>query len=75
MRAENAELAWVLAKCRSASAGLRLVLHVVDEIGISAKNGWIAPEQAAYDLGLLERLPVYVASIFLTEPEDDGGAE
>jgi hypothetical protein len=47
------------------SAGLRLVQFEIDEIGISLKNGWITPEQAAYDLRLLERLPVYVASIFL----------
>jgi hypothetical protein len=61
----KAELEWVLAHGRSISAGLRLVLHEADEICISAKNGWITPEQAAYDLAKLERLQVYVASIFL----------
>jgi len=32
---------WVLARARSMSAGLRVVLAEIDEIGISLKNGWI----------------------------------
>jgi hypothetical protein len=61
---------WVLARARSMSAGLRLVQFEIDEIGISLKNGWITPEQAAYDLRLLERLPVYLAPIFLTGADE-----
>ena len=58
---------WILARARSMSAGLRLVQFEIDEIGISLKNGWIAPEQAASCLTALEQLPVYVASIFYCE--------
>ena len=47
------------------SAGLRLIQFTVDEIGISLKRGWITPDDAARDLGALERLPVHVASTLL----------
>lgn len=62
---------WVLARARSMSAGLRVVLAEIDEIGISLKNGWIDADRAAADLAALEQIPCYVASIFLC----DGGAE
>lgn len=54
---------WVLAHTRTISAGLRLVLFEVDEIGLSVKRGWITPEQAIADLTMLEELPVRVASV------------
>jgi hypothetical protein len=46
------------------SAGLRLLLLEIDEIGISLKHGWITPERAANDLAMLERVPVHIASVF-----------
>jgi hypothetical protein len=55
---------WVLAHTRSMSAGLRLVLFEIDEIGLSVKSGWITPEQAVADLTMLEELPVRVAAVF-----------
>jgi len=55
---------WVLAHARSMRVGLRLVLAEIDEIGISLKNGWISPDQAANDLAALEEVPVMVAAIF-----------
>lgn len=55
---------WLLARARCMSAGLRLVLLEIDEIGISLRNGWITPEDAARDLAALEQLPVYIASVF-----------
>jgi hypothetical protein len=55
---------WVLARARSMSAGLRLLLHEIDEIGISVRNGWITAEQAASNLAALEQVPAYVASVF-----------
>jgi hypothetical protein len=55
---------WVLARARVMSAGTRLVLAEIDEIGISVKNGWISPDDAARDLAALEQLPVMVAAIF-----------
>jgi hypothetical protein len=67
----KAELEWVLARGRAMSAGMRLLLHEVDEICISAKNGWITPEHAAHDLAALEKLPVYVASTFLSAEHDE----
>ena len=63
---------WLLARLRSMSAGLRLVQHEIDEIGISLKNGWIDPEQAACDMVAIERLPVYVASVFHKSAEGGG---
>jgi hypothetical protein len=58
---------WVLARARVMSAGLRLVLFEIDEIGISVKNGWITPEHAARDLAALEQVPCYAASVFYSE--------
>jgi hypothetical protein len=55
---------WLLARTRSTSLGIRLVLAEIDEIGISLKNGWISPEEAARCLAALEQVPVYVAAIF-----------
>jgi hypothetical protein len=55
---------WVLAHARSMSAGVRLVLAEIDEIGLSLKRGWITPEQAVGDLTLLEEVPVRVAAVF-----------
>jgi hypothetical protein len=69
----NPETEWILARARSISAGIRLVLAEIDEIGISLKNGWITPERAQADLAALEQLPVYVASIFL-RPVESGAA-
>jgi hypothetical protein len=63
---------WLLARARSMSLGLRLVLAEVDEIGISLKKGWISPEQAWTDLVALERVPVHVASTFYSQ---EGGGE
>lgn len=67
---QDQEIAWVLARARTLSAGLRLVQFEIDEIGISLKNNWITHEMAASNLAALERLPVLVASIFYS----DGGA-
>ena len=58
------ETEWVLQRARVMSAGLRLVQHEIEEIGISLKHGWITPERAANDLAALEQVPVHVASIF-----------
>jgi hypothetical protein len=55
---------WVLLHTRTISAGLRLVLFEIDEIGLSLKSGFITPEQAYADLTALEELPVRVASAF-----------
>jgi hypothetical protein len=55
---------WVLAHARSMSAGVRLVLAEIDEIGLSLKRGWITPEQAVGDLTMLEELPVRIAAVF-----------
>jgi hypothetical protein len=54
----------LLARARSMSAGLRLVLVEIDAIGVSLKGGIITPERAARDLAALERVPCYTASIF-----------
>jgi hypothetical protein len=59
------ETEWVLARARTMSAGIRLVLAEIDEIGISLRNRWITSEQAANDLQAIEQLPVYVASVFV----------
>lgn len=69
--AQQAE--WVLARARSMSLGLRLVLAEIDEIGISLKNGWITPEHAANDLANIERVPCYVAAVFHSH-EGEGGS-
>ena len=58
------QIEWVLQRARVMSAGLRLVQHEIDEIGISLKHGWITPERAANDLAALEQVPVHIASIF-----------
>ncbi len=58
------QIEWVLQRARVMSAGLRLLLHEIDEIGISLKHGWITPERAADDLAMLERVPVHIASVF-----------
>jgi len=55
---------WLIARARSMSAGLRLVLVEIDAIGVSLKGGIITPECAARDLAALERVPCYAASIF-----------
>jgi hypothetical protein len=55
---------WVLLHTRTISAGLRLVLFEIDEIGLSLKSGFITPEQAFVDLTTLEELPVRVAAVF-----------
>ncbi len=65
--AHPAETEWVLARARAISLGMRLVQAEIEEIGISLKNGWITPEHAANDLAALEKLPVYVASTFLSQ--------
>jgi hypothetical protein len=54
----------LLARARSMSAGLRLVLFEIDAIGAALKSGIITPESAARDLAALERVPCYAASIF-----------
>ena len=54
---------WVLARARVMSAGLRLLLHEIDELGLSVKNGWITPEQGAADLAAIEQVPAFVASM------------
>ena len=59
----HAKIEWVLQRARVISAGLRLVQHEIDEIGISLKHGWITRERAANDLAALEQLPVHIASI------------
>jgi hypothetical protein len=64
------QIEWVLQHARVMSAGLRLVQHEIDEIGISLKHGWITPERAANDLAALERVPVHIASMFYS-----GGGE
>lgn len=48
------------------SAGIRLVLCQIDEIGIMLSADLITPEHAAHDLWLLEQLPVFVAALFLS---------
>jgi hypothetical protein len=58
------QIEWVLQRARVMSAGLRLVQHEIDEIGISLKHGWITPERAANDLAALEQVPVHIASMF-----------
>jgi hypothetical protein len=58
------QIEWVLQRARVMSAGLRLVQHEIEEIGISLKHGWITPERAANDLAALEQVPVHIASIF-----------
>jgi hypothetical protein len=58
------QIEWVLQRARVMSAGLRLVQHEIDEIGISLKHGWITPERAANDLAALEQVPVHISSIF-----------
>jgi hypothetical protein len=58
------QIDWVLQRARVMSAGLRLVQHEIDEIGISLKHGWITPERAANDLAALEQVPVHIASMF-----------
>jgi hypothetical protein len=65
--AKDQKIEWVLARARSMSAGLRLVQFEIDEIGISLKKGWIAPEQAASCLAALEQVPCYAASVFYGE--------
>jgi len=62
---------WVLARARTMSAGLRLVLFEIEEIGIALKHGWITADRAAQDLATLEQLPVYVAAVFLGSTEFD----
>jgi hypothetical protein len=57
------QIEWVLQHARVISAGLRLLQHEIDEIGISLKNGWITPERAAIELAALERVPVHIASM------------
>jgi hypothetical protein len=57
------QIDWVLQRARVISAGLRLLQHEIDEIGISLKNGWITPERAASDLAALEQVPVHISSI------------
>ena len=64
------QIEWVLQRALVMSAGLRLVQHEIDEIGISLKHGWITPERAAHDLASLEQVPVHVASVFYL---GDGG--
>lgn len=64
VRPQSAHTEWVLQRARVMSAGIRLVLNEIDEIGISVKNGWVTPEQAANDLAAIEQVPVMVASIF-----------
>ena len=64
------QIEWVLQHARVMSAGLRLVQHEIDEIGISLKYGWITPERAAIDLAALERVPVHIASMLYS-----GGGE
>ena len=61
--ADQPEIEWVQQRARVMSAGLRLVLHEIEEIGISLKHGWITAERAASDLAALEQVPVYIASI------------
>lgn len=61
---------WVLARARSMRAGISVVLAEIDEIGISLRNGWISPEQAAADLAALEQLPCYVAAVFHSDGSD-----
>jgi hypothetical protein len=51
------------------SAGIRLVLAEIDEIGICLKNDWIDPEQAATDLAALEY--IYTASFALRPLEQE----
>ncbi|MCX7309353.1 MAG: hypothetical protein NTZ72_15995 [Afipia sp.] len=58
------QIEWVIQRARVMSAGLRLLLHEIDEIGISLKHGWMTPERAASDLAALEKLPVHIASMF-----------
>jgi hypothetical protein len=58
------EIEWVLQRARVIRAGLRLMQHEIDEIGISLKHGWITPERAANDLAALEQVPVHIASMF-----------
>ena len=58
---------WVQARARAMSAGLRLVLFEIDEIGIALKHDWISADRAAADLAALEQLPVYVAAVLLSD--------
>jgi hypothetical protein len=58
---------WVQARARAMSAGLRLVLFEIDEIGIALKHDWISADRAAADLAALEQLPVHVASVLLSD--------
>jgi hypothetical protein len=62
---------WVLARARVMSAGLRLVLFQIDEIGIALKHDWISADRAAADLAALEQLPVFVASVLLSDVESE----
>ncbi|WP_420971512.1 hypothetical protein [Bradyrhizobium sp. B120] len=61
---------WVLARARCLSAGMRLILCEIDEIGIALRHDWITADQAASDLAALEQLPVHVAAIFLTGAQE-----
>jgi hypothetical protein len=58
---------WLLARARSMSCGLRLVLFEIDGIGISLKSGSISSEHAARGLAALEQTPCYAASMFYAE--------
>lgn len=61
---ESTRRDWAMARARVLSAGLRLVLFEIDEIGICLKCGSISPDEAVNDLIALAHLPVHVATTF-----------
>ena len=61
------ETEWVLSRARVMSAGLRLLLCEIDEIGISLKAGFITAERAAADIAAIEQVPALVASMIYAE--------
>jgi hypothetical protein len=44
----------VLVRARVHSAALRLLLLQIEEIGISAKEGWVTPDEALQELATFE---------------------
>lgn len=61
---ESTRREWAMARARVLSAGLRLVLFEIDEIGICLKCGSISPDDAVADLFALEQLPVHLSVTF-----------
>jgi len=72
---EEATKQWLLARLRSIRTGVQLIIHEIDEIGVSLKHDYITPEHAAHDLTCLETLPVHIAAAIFTPLSADAERE